>query len=125
MPDNLAEPTHALMQAVAAAGPWADRLAGAARAPLPPASVYYQALKPFADRIDIWRTTYNHVLANADAIVEFVSATGLRPFLDPLSEAERAEFRALYTAGIAAAYPPMADGQVMLAFPRLFIVAQR
>jgi trans-aconitate 2-methyltransferase len=125
MPDNLAEPTHALMKAVAETGAWAERLAGAARNPLPPASAYYQALQPFAAELDIWRTTYNHVLADADAIVEFVSGTGLRPFLDPLTEAERAEFRALYTAAIAAAYPPMTDGRVLLAFPRLFIVAQR
>jgi trans-aconitate 2-methyltransferase len=125
MPDNLAEPTHALMNAVAASGHWAARLAGAARKPLPPASAYYQALKPFADQLDIWRTTYNHVLADAEAIVEFVSGTGLRPFLDPLSPDERTEFRALYTAAIAAAYPPMTDGKVLLAFPRLFIVAQR
>ena len=125
MPDNVAEPTHALMQAVAEAGPWADRLAGARRIPLPPARAYYGALKPHATEVDIWRTTYHHVLADAAAIVEFVSSTGLRPFLDPLSEADRAAFRTDYTARIAAAYPPMSDGRVLLAFPRLFIVARR
>jgi trans-aconitate 2-methyltransferase len=57
--------------------------------------------------------------------VTFISGTGLRPFLDPLSEAERAAFTAAYTARIAAAYPPMADGGVLLRFPRLFILARR
>ncbi len=125
MPDNLAEPTHRLMKAVAGSGPWAKRLAGAARDPLPPAWAYHEALAPLAARIDIWRTTYNHVLANAPAIVEFVSGTGLRPFVDPLTEPERRDFLARYTDEIATAYPPMADGKVMLAFPRLFMVAQR
>lgn len=125
MPDNLSEPTHRLMREVASAGPWSARLAGAARDPLPPARVYYEALRPMAGRLDIWRTTYHHVLRGADAIVEFVRATGLRPFLDPLSEGERAEFIAAYTARIAAAYPPLADGKVLLAFPRLFLVAER
>ena len=125
MPDNVTEPTHVLMQAVAEAGPWSDRLAGAKRISLPPARAYYDALKPFAARVDIWRTTYHHVLADAAAIVEFVSSTGLRPFLDPLSELDRAAFRADYTGRIADAYPPMSDGKVMLAFPRLFIVARR
>jgi trans-aconitate 2-methyltransferase len=125
MPDNLGEPTHRLMQAVAEAGPWAARLAGAARAPLPPARDYYDALAPHAARIDIWRTAYHHVLTGAEAIVDFVASTGLRPFLDPLSEDERNAFRADYAARIAAAYPPLRDGRVLLAFPRLFLVAVR
>jgi trans-aconitate 2-methyltransferase len=125
MPDNLSEPTHRLMREVGVAGPWSKRLAGAARDPLPPAGVYYDALKPVAARIDIWRTTYHHVLPGPAAIVEFVRSTGLRPFLDPLSEPERKEFLALYTARVADAYPPLADGNVLLPFPRLFLVAER
>jgi trans-aconitate 2-methyltransferase len=125
MPDNLAEPTHQLMQAVAEAGPWAERLASAARDPLPPPSAYYDALAPHAARLDIWHTIYNHRLADAAAIVSFISSTGLRPYLDPLTDPERAEFTSRYTAKIAAAYPPMADGSVLLRFPRLFLVARR
>lgn len=125
MPDNLAEPTHRLMSEVARASSWSKRLEGAARAPLPSARAYYEALRPISSRVDIWRTTYHHVLRGAGAIVEFVRATGLRPFLDPLQDAERAEFIATYTAKIAAAYPALPDGNVLLPFPRLFIVAER
>jgi len=125
MPDNLSEPTHRLMREVALAGPWSERLAGAAREPLPAARVYYEAFRPVAGRIDIWRTAYHHALSGADAIVELVRSTGLRPFLDPLSDAERTQFLAAYTAAIAAAYPPLADGGVLLTFPRLFLVAER
>ena len=125
MPDNLAEPTHRLMREVAAAGPWAERLRDAARAPLPAPRIYYDALKPFATRIDIWHTIYNHVLADAAAIVEWVKSTGLRPFIDPLTPVERTEFLAQYQARIAEAFPPAVDGKVLLRFPRLFIVAVR
>ncbi|HEV2442632.1 MAG TPA: trans-aconitate 2-methyltransferase [Steroidobacteraceae bacterium] len=125
MPDNLDEPSHRLMREVALAGPWGGHLDGAARDPLPSARAYYEAFRPFAARIDIWRTTYCHVLRGAEAIVDFVRSTGLRPFLDPLSEPERTEFMATYTARIAAAYPSLTDGQVLLYFPRLFLVAER
>lgn len=125
MPDNLAEPTHRLMREVALAGPWSERVAGAAREPLSPPRVYYDALRPVAARVDIWRTTYQHALGGPEAIVEFVRSTGLRPFIDPLSESEREQFMAAYTARIAAAYPPLADGGVLLAFPRLFLIAER
>ena len=125
MPDNVGEPTHRLMAETAAALGLAERLAGAERAPLAPPGAYYDALKPCGGAVDIWRTTYHHVLADAAAIVDFVRSTGLRPFLDPLGEPEREAFLADYTARIDAAYPARFDGRRLLAFPRLFIVARR
>ena len=125
MPDNVEQTTHRLMREVAQEGPWAGRLKGASRAPLPPPRAYYEALQPHAARVDIWHTIYNHPLASAAAIVEFVRSTGLRPFVDPLDEALRVEFLARYSAQIAEAYPAMADGKVLLGFSRLFIIAQR
>jgi trans-aconitate 2-methyltransferase len=125
MPDNLGEPTHRLMAEVAAAGPWADKLRDAQRQPLPPVATYYAALKPYATRLDIWHTVYNHVLADAAAIVEWVRATGLRRFIDPLDENERVAYLERYLARVSEAYPTTADGKVMLRFPRLFFVAQR
>jgi trans-aconitate 2-methyltransferase len=125
MPDNVEQTTHRLMREVAQAGPWAERLRSAARQPLPAPRAYYEALRPQATRLDIWHTIYNHPLAGAAAIVEFVRSTGLRPFLDPLGEAERSDFIAHYTTKIAEAFPVMADGKVLLGFSRLFIVAQR
>jgi trans-aconitate 2-methyltransferase len=124
MPDNIAEPSHRLMREVAAGGPWAQTLRHAARAPLPTVRAYYEALKPHAGRVDIWHTAYNHVLADASAIVEWVKGTGLRPFIDPLSAAERQDFLGTYLNEVAAAYPSTVDGKVLLRFPRLFIVAQ-
>lgn len=123
MPDNLGEPTHRLMVETAQAMPFAAKMAGAARAPLPPAGHYFDVLRPVAARVDVWHTIYNHPLAEAGAIVEWFRSTGLKPFLDPLDADEQAAFLAGYRARIAAAHPPMADGRVLLRFPRLFIVA--
>lgn len=125
MPDNLDEPSHVMMREVAHSGPWRDRLADAARAKdlLSRPGVYYDALRPLCERIEIWHTIYNHALEDTTAIVEWVKGTGLRPFLDPLEIGERKEFLREYTARIAAAYPPQADGKVLLRFPRLFVVA--
>jgi trans-aconitate 2-methyltransferase len=125
MPDNLSEPSHRLMRETAAAMPFAEKLQGAARAPLPPVTSYYDLLAPVAARVDIWHTHYYHPLADAAAIVEWVRSTGLRPFLDRLDEEEQHAFLSRYSARIAEAYPPSADGRVLLKFPRLFIVAIR
>jgi trans-aconitate 2-methyltransferase len=127
-PDNLDEPSHRLMREIAAAEPWAAKLADAvwARAERRGADWYFRLLSAHAARVDVWRTTYFHALAGgAPAVVEWLKGTGLRPFLDPLGEAEREAFLARYLSAIAEAYPAEADGTVLLPFPRLFFVATR
>jgi trans-aconitate 2-methyltransferase len=125
MPDNLDEPSHVLMREIARLEPFREKLADKARArdTLPAPGVYYDALKPFCTRLEIWHTIYNHVLPDASAVVEWVKGTGLRPFVDPLEAPERKQYLAEYTARLAASYLPQADGKVLLRFPRLFIVA--
>ena len=43
----------------------------------------------------------------------------------PSQHAERAAYLTQYTGAISRAYPALADGSVLLPFPRLFIVAIR
>ncbi len=127
MPDNLGESSHRLMREAAARGPWAAKLreAAAARDVLPAADRYYAQLKPHFRRLDIWHTIYNHPLDGADGVISWLGSTGLRPFLAPLEEAERADFLARYRSLLAAAYPLQTDGKLLLRFPRLFIVGTR
>jgi trans-aconitate 2-methyltransferase len=127
MPDNADEPSHALMREIAATARFRDKLAdaAAAREPIGAFADYDDALSASCDEIDIWRTTYVHRLDGPDAIVAWLESTGLRPFLNPLDADERADFLALYRAGIARAYPARAGGGALLPFPRLFIVASR
>jgi trans-aconitate 2-methyltransferase len=127
MPDNLAEPSHVLMQEVACDGPWAAKLADARgeRSEVAPAAWYYGLLRPRCSRVDVWRTTYHHPLAGIDGVVEWFKGSGLRPFLAPLDEEERAEYLARYRAALASAYPAQPDGSVLLPFPRSFLVATR
>ncbi|ACL60753.1 trans-aconitate 2-methyltransferase [Methylobacterium nodulans] len=127
MPDNLEEPSHRLMRRVAGEPPFAARLAAAAasRTRIASFSEYDAWLTAAGCTVDIWRTTYVHALAGHRGIVEWVRGTGLRPFLDPLDAEAQAEFLARYEAALAEAYPPQADGRVLLPFPRLFLVARR
>jgi trans-aconitate 2-methyltransferase len=128
MPDNIDEPAERLMRELAAAGPWSDKLAAAAatRVPIAGADWYYDLLRPSCVNIVVWRTTYYHPLAGgANAIVEWFKGSGLRPFLEPLEDAEREVYLARYTAAVKDAYPSLPDGTVLLPFPRLFIVAIR
>ncbi len=125
MPDNEAEPTHRLMREIAEDGPWthAIRNSGVARAATLTLTEYYDILAPLSARVDLWRTVYHHQMASAEAIVTWFEASGLRPFLAPLSEKQRGEFLRSYERGIARAYPERRGGLLLLPFPRKFFIA--
>jgi trans-aconitate 2-methyltransferase len=127
MPDNLEEPAHRLMREIAADGPWAHRLAAAAetRTSMARPDWYYGVLCASCAEANVWRTTYYHPLAGPRAVVEWFKGSGLRPFLDPLDEEERGAYLERYEAAVGQAYPALADGTVLLPFPRLFMVATR
>lgn len=126
VPDNLDEPAQKLMREVASEGPWRAKLVGAdrARVRIEGAAWYYRLLRASCRRVDVWRTTYYHPLADVNAIVEWFKGTGLRPFLDPLDPAERAAYLARYAERLAPTFSSQSGG-VLLPFPRLFLVAQR
>ena len=127
MPDNLDEPSHRAMRDLAALPPWSPWLADAAALREKPlaATAYYDLLAPRAAAIDVWHTLYRHPMASPEAIVDWLRSTGLRVFVDPLPEAERAGYLSAYRVRIDAAYPARSDGRRLLDFPRLFIVARR
>lgn len=127
MPDNLDEPSHRAMRELAALSPWSQWLGHAAALREKPlaAGAYYDLLAPHAAAVDIWHTVYRHPMASPEAIVAWLRSTGLRVFVDPLAEDQRTGYLDAYRDRIDAAYPPRADGQRLLDFPRLFIVARR
>jgi len=126
MPLSHAEPWHVALRATAAEGPWADRLKDArGLTPLLSAEGYYRLLAPLAE-VDIWSTTYVHVLEGDDPIVDWMRGTGLRPYLDRLPEPElREAFLEAYRARLKPHFPVEPDGVTLFSFPRLFILAQR
>ena len=127
MPDNRDEATHRSMREVAAIEPFAAAIGNLEklRTAILPLAAYYDLLAPRAANVDVWHTIYQHPMESPKAIVEWVSATGLKPFVAPLDDAARAAYLAEYERRIAIAYKPRTDGKLLLAFPRLFIVAQR
>jgi len=127
MPDNTSEPALVLMQEVAGKGPWAGNaaVAEAARGDLPRPESYYDLLKPLCTRLDIWHTIYNHVMDGPQGLVEWFKGSALRPFLAALDAAMRDDFLAAYLAEVTKHYGSRFDGQVLLRFPRLFIVVTR
>ncbi len=127
MPDNREEPTHRLMREVASEAPWKSHIGDAdkLRTLLLPLGGYYDLLARDAVQVDVWHTIYQHPMASAAAIVDWVRSTGLKPFVDGLPADLQASYLAEYERRVAQAYPERSDGQLLLAFPRMFLVAQK
>ena len=108
MPGNFDAPSHALLREVAAASPRADELTpllrggSAVEAP----ATYAATLARLGCRIDVWETTYLHVLdpegAQESPVLEWTKGTALRPVLQVLTDERE---RAAFLVGVRAAAP--------------------
>ena len=91
-----------------------------------PPSFYYDVLIDDASNLDIWETEYSHIMQSKDAIVDWISSTGLRPFLAALDNAEeRNSFLAQLRTQISDTYQIRKDGRVLFPFRRTFMIAYR
>jgi trans-aconitate 2-methyltransferase len=126
IPNDLYEPSRALVRMIAADGPWAKKLLPIAKTrPFNETMEgLYALLSPILATVDIWEATYLHVMSSVPAIVELMEATSLAPFLAPLDQTDRRRFLARYAAELNEAYPIQLDGSVLLRLRRLFVLAQ-
>lgn len=132
MPLAWSQPTHRLIREVLANCPPDGSPVGSdelrrrlARPPVADAAHYYALLAPHLAAVDVWVTTYHHVLTGPEPVFEWVAGSALRPVLRDLSAAEQDRFVPEYRRLLAAAYPRLATGDTLLPFSRLFIVARR
>jgi trans-aconitate 2-methyltransferase len=130
VPDNMEAPSHALMRDAASAHPRStDLLPAVSRIHVERPEAYLERLAALGCEVDVWTTTYLHVLDAAgdveDPVLEWVRGTGLRPVLAVLTDdAEREQFLTDYRERLREAYPRTAVGVVM-PFRRTFAVARR
>jgi trans-aconitate 2-methyltransferase len=124
IPAHVNSPVHQAMLAVASDLAWRDRMHAATTAiTVESSSVYYDLLQPFASRIDLWVTEYQHLLDGPAVVIDWMRGTGLRPFLQALADdGERTRFEAMLLAEVTKGYPRQADGRVLFPFRRLFLV---
>ncbi|BDU71283.1 methyltransferase domain-containing protein [Mesoterricola silvestris] len=86
---------------------------------------YYETLAPLASGVDLWETTYHHVLPGPEAVVQWFETTGMRPYLERLDPGDQAFFKDRVLEGVREAFPLCADGSLLLPFRRLFFVVQK
>jgi trans-aconitate 2-methyltransferase len=125
VPGNFEEPSHAIMREMAASARWRSLLRDVElnRQSADPAG-YVELLAGAGCEVDAWATTYVHILAGDDPVLEWYKGTGLRPVLAALDDEAAQDFLAEYGQQLRAAYPPSSFGTVF-PFRRVFTVARR
>lgn len=137
VPGNLDAPSHREMAQLSATQPYADALAsrGTAveRIATPEPGEYLDVLVaagtalPGGLEVDVWETTYSHLLPGSDPVLAWVSGTGARPVVQALEAVDPGLARSwldALAARLRVAYPPGPGGTV-LPFRRTFAVAHR
>jgi trans-aconitate 2-methyltransferase len=121
------------MRSIAATTRWAPLLGDVLRhrdAVAEPAT-YAALLLDAGLTVDVWETTYLHLLSGPDPVLEWVRGTSLRPVLAALAGVEApgtpgedavTAFETEYAAALQDAYPATRHG-TPFAFRRIFAVA--
>lgn len=127
VPANNLSPLHKALLSVASAEKWYGFTAGCEKLlNYHTVEYYYDILCPIASGLDIWETTYFHVLSSHNALMEWYKGTGLRPFLEKLPDDEnRAKFVGEILDECRDAYPARKDGNILFPFRRIFFVAYK
>jgi trans-aconitate 2-methyltransferase len=122
VPGNFRDPSHALVRAQIEQG-WST-LSDLLRDQIPvldPAG--YADLLEGCD-VDAWETTYLQRLEGADAVLEWITGTALRPIRARLDDEAWTAFRAELAPKLDEAYPRRPDGTTWFPFRRVFAVAR-
>lgn len=87
---------------------------------------YYDALCGLTNAIDLWETRYFHVLNGYEDVLQWMTSTGLRPYLECLQdEVKKIEFKNDILCEIRENYTTYQDGKILYPFHRVFFTAYK
>lgn len=83
----------------------------------------YDILCSASSEVEMWDTSYYHIVPSHSSVIDWYKGSGLRPYLEALDEAEKTELLSDLLERIKKSYPVQADGKIILKMPRLFFTA--
>lgn len=123
IPMNYDEPIHKIIGETASSEKWRDKFNEPRHFYTLTPEKYYDILSEISSDFSMWQTTYFHRMKSHSNIMEWYKSTGLRPYLETLSPADKEEFEKDIFTEVEKAYPKQANGEIIFRFPRLFFKA--
>lgn len=123
IPLQYKHPMHRIIQKTAESEKWADKLSNVRPFYILAENEYFDILSQLSDNFRIWETVYFHAMPSHQAIVEWYKGTGMRPFLEQLSDSDKQLFEEDILNEVKAEYLLQKNGEIIFKFPRLFFTA--
>lgn len=125
VPVNFDEPIHQIIGRVSASGKWREKFTNPRIFHTLTEGEYFDILSDLTSDFEMWKTIYFHRMPSYDSIIEWYKSTGLKPYLDVVSDAEKEDFTNDVKQEVEKAYPTQKNGEIIFRFPRLFFIAKR
>lgn len=87
-------------------------------------SEYFDLISEISSEFALWETVYFHNLKSHKDIMEWYRGTGLRPYLDILTDEKKVIFEQDVFERVKQEYPIQKNGNVIFRFPRFFFTAK-
>ncbi len=124
-PMNYQEPIHLIIGELIKSRKWKNKFANPRLFHNLTQGEYFDLLSEVTDDFSIWETVYCHRMPSHESIIEWYKGTGLRPYLNELSEHEAEEFEREVYNEVVKAYPIQSNGEIIFRFPRFFFTATK
>lgn len=125
IPQQSKHPVHMILESLSNSEKWTDKFIDKRIYNNLYENDYYDVLSELTDNFRIWETVYFHSMPSYESIIEWYKGTGLRPYLQQLSQSEQDEFLSDLMTCLKNTYPLHKNGNIIFKFPRLFFVAQK
>jgi trans-aconitate 2-methyltransferase len=124
LPANQEAPLHNALLRISRRREWKRLVAGCEDLIVyQPPAFYYGILSALSPKVQLWETTYYHVLRGHQELIDWYSSTGMRTYLERLPEESQKElFRMRVLKECRGSYPVQTDGRILYPFNRLFFV---
>lgn len=87
---------------------------------------YYEIINKLATGVELWETSYFHILNSLGSLIDFIRTTGLKPYLDRLPSNEmKSEFEQEVLTECKKYYKLLSNGKVLFPFDRLFFIGYK
>jgi len=87
---------------------------------------YYDLLAKISNRIEMWETSYIHIIDSHIALIEWIRSTGLKPYLENIpTKEERLLFENDLLVECKKYYQLQRNSKLLFSFIRLFFIAYK